>query len=64
MMKSQIEKYYNAPIELKGEIETGRIWLFGKELLPDESLKHKNHSPDGFAWGYGVSGPASCKRCL
>lgn len=48
----------NAPIQLRGEIETSRVWLFGKELFPEESLKHKSHSPDGFAWGYGGSGPA------
>ncbi|MCG8386125.1 MAG: DUF6166 domain-containing protein [Cytophagales bacterium] len=57
-MKSQIEQYSNLPIQLKGDIETGRVWLFDKELLPNESLKHKNHSPNGFAWRYGGSGPA------
>lgn len=25
---------------------------------PSESLKVRNHSPDGFNWGYGGSGPA------
>lgn len=34
-----------------------RIWLNGKELHPAESLKMRNHSPDGFNWGYGGSGP-------
>ena len=27
-------------------------------LKPDRSQKVKNHSPDGFNWGYGGSGPA------
>jgi hypothetical protein len=43
---------------LKGEYETGRIWIDGIELLPDESLKLRNHSPDGFSWGYLGSGCA------
>ncbi len=29
-----------------------------KELTPDRSLKLFNHSPTGFNWGYGGSGPA------
>ena len=43
---------------LKGEANTRRVWLDGKELLPDDSQAYRNHSPDGFAWGYGGSGPA------
>ena len=43
---------------LKGEASTRRVWLDGKELLPDDSQAYRNHSPDGFAWGYGGSGPA------
>jgi hypothetical protein len=35
-----------------------RVWLDGKELLPGPSQKVWNHSPDGFNWGYGGSGPA------
>lgn len=29
-----------------------------KELTPNDSQKVVNHSPDGFEWGYGGSGPA------
>ena len=43
---------------LKGEAETRRAWLDGKELTPEESQAYRNHSPDGFSWGYGGSGPA------
>lgn len=25
---------------------------------------HVRHSPDGFAWGYGGSGPAELARCI
>ena len=45
-------------IHLVGEIDTGRVWLNGKELDPLDSQRVVNHSPDGFAWGYGGSGPA------
>ena len=30
----------------------------GKVVLPHRSLAVVNHSPDGFNWGYGGSGPA------
>lgn len=43
---------------LRGDIKTRRVWLNDKELLPDKSQKVRNHSPDGFNWGYGGSGPA------
>jgi len=44
--------------KLKGEWSTKRVWLDGKELLPEKSQAVHNHSPDGFMWGYGGSGPA------
>lgn len=43
---------------LKGDYSTRRVWLNGKELKPGKSQKVRNHSPDGFLWGYGGSGPA------
>jgi hypothetical protein len=45
-------------IRLKGECGTRIVWLNGVELFPQASQKVKNHSPDGFNWGYGGSGPA------
>ncbi len=33
-------------------------WLDGKPLSHAKSLKHVSHSPEGFNWGYGGSGPA------
>ena len=38
--------------------ENQRLYVDGIEILPDESQKIRNHSPDGFAWGYAGSGPA------
>jgi len=45
-------------IQLSGQWETKDVWLDCKMLNPAESQKVRNHSPDGFNWGYGGSGPA------
>jgi len=36
----------------------------GKPLSPVPSQKLWNHSPDGFQWGYGGSGPAQLALAL
>lgn len=36
----------------------GHVEIDGVRLDPAPSLKHVRHSPDGFEWGYGGSGPA------
>ncbi len=35
-----------------------RVWLDEYELFPGPSQQVYNHSPDGFGWGYGGSGPS------
>ncbi len=45
-------------IQVEGEFSTRKIWIDGKPLSPVRSQKVYNHSPDGFNWGYGGSGPA------
>lgn len=35
-----------------------RVEVDGKVLDPKPSQKVRNHSPDGFSWGYNGSGPA------
>lgn len=45
-------------IRLTGHRESRRVFLDDRELTPEESQKVINHSPDGFNWGYGGSGPA------
>jgi hypothetical protein len=42
----------------KRETTHNRIWIDGKEVLPEKSFKLRYHSPTGFNWGYGGSGPA------
>ncbi len=36
----------------------GAVRIDGRMISPERSLKVYNHSPDGFSWGYGGSGPA------
>lgn len=35
-----------------------RLFVNGVEIKPEQSLKIRNHSPSGFAWGYSESGAA------
>lgn len=43
---------------IKGFIENRILFIDGNYISPRESQKVCNHSPDGFNWGYGGSGPA------
>jgi hypothetical protein len=43
---------------LSGVASTRQVYLDGEYLDPTLSQKYRNHSPDGFNWGYGGSGPA------
>lgn len=43
---------------LRGNNDSRQVWLNGCQLTPYKSQEVHNHSPDGFAWGYGGSGPA------
>lgn len=41
-----------------GEVVKHRVKINGKLLSPKHSQKVFNHSPHGYEWGYGGSGPA------
>jgi hypothetical protein len=43
---------------IKGKASTREVWYGPRLLDPKPSQKVWNHSPDGFNWGYGGSGPA------
>ena len=45
-------------IRLSGKGGVGPVKFNGQPLSPAASRRLVNHSPDGFAWGYGGSGPA------
>lgn len=40
------------------------VYVDGEQLDPAESQAVFNHSPDGFSWGYGGSGPAQLALAL
>ena len=40
------------------------VFKDGQPFTADESLQHVNHSPDGFSWGYGGSGPSQLAFAL
>lgn len=46
---------YEGLRHLDGEVT---VFVNGKTLSPNPSLKIRNHSPTGFNWGYGGSGPS------
>lgn len=43
---------------ITGDAKSGIVTVSGKQLFPAKSQKVINHSPDGFSWGYGGSGPS------
>ncbi len=43
---------------VKGDAETREVYISGQRLDPKHSQAFRNHSPDGFSWGYGGSGPS------
>jgi hypothetical protein len=43
---------------IEGFVETRIVRIDGRVIDPSKSQKVRNHSPDGFCWGYGGSGPA------
>lgn len=49
---------------IAGDWERRRVYVNRRILEPGESQKVWNHSPDGFAWGYGGSGPAQFALAL
>jgi hypothetical protein len=51
-------------IHIDGYFQTREIFVNGKQLRPEASQAISNHSPDGFNWGYGGSGPAQLALAL
>jgi len=45
-------------INIKGMYISGMVLIDDKLLSPLKSQQIVNHSPDGFLWGYGGSGPS------
>lgn len=51
-------------IELRFGNHYDEVLVDGKPLSPRRSQRLFNHSPDGFAWGYGGSGPSQLALAL
>ena len=45
-------------VHVRGQWKTGKVWINKLPLSPKQSQNLKNHSPTGFSWGYGGSGPS------
>jgi hypothetical protein len=45
-------------MHIEGALDSRTVRVDGKVLSPGFSQRIVNHSPDGFNWGYGGSGPA------
>lgn len=46
------------PIVISGDHEANELFINSNKINLAKSLKVRNHSPTGFNWGYGGSGPA------
>ena len=49
---------------VQGHWQTREVYLAGGRLNPTESLAVARHSPNGFGWGYGGSGPAQLSLAI
>lgn len=54
----------NRDSRILGDWQTKQVLIDGKYLDPFKSLCNRNHSPDGFNWGYSGSGPAQFSLAL
>jgi hypothetical protein len=51
-------------IKITGNSFTKEVFIDGKLLDPKKSQAIRNHSPDGFNWGYGGSGAAQLSLAI
>jgi len=49
---------------IQGRFDEYMVYVGGQPLDLAGSLKIRNHSPDGFMWGYGGSGPSQLALAL
>ena len=49
---------------ITGTWGSNEVKIDGVRLDPGKSLKLRNHSPDGFSWGYFGSGPSQLALAL
>jgi Family of unknown function (DUF6166) len=51
-------------MEIRGTWETKQVWIGGREVCPERSVRVRPHSPEGFSWGDGGSGSAQLALAL
>jgi hypothetical protein len=51
-------------MEIRGYWETKQVWVGGREVYPERSLRVRNLNPDGFSWGDSGSGSAQLALAL
>lgn len=64
MTKEEFLSALPESVFIEGDWDTKEIHTDGKSLKPTASQSIRNHSPDGFNWGYGGSGPAQFALAL
>ena len=50
--------------KITGHFASRKVFINGCLLSPAQSQKIRNHSPDGFMWGYGGSAPAQLSLAI
>ena len=51
-------------MEIRGNWETKQVWIGGREVRPERSLRVRNHNPGGFSWGDRGGGSAQLALAL
>jgi hypothetical protein len=51
-------------MEIRGEWETKQVWIEGRQVRPERSLRVRSHHPAGFSWGDGGDGSAQLALAL
>jgi hypothetical protein len=51
-------------MEIRGKWDTKQVWIGGREVRPERSVRVRHHSPEGFSWGDGGSGSAQLALAL
>jgi hypothetical protein len=51
-------------MEIRGSWQTKQVWIAGREVRPERSLRVRNHSPEGFSWGDSGSGSVQLALAL
>jgi hypothetical protein len=51
-------------MEIRGHWETKQVWIGGREVRPEQSMRVRHHSAGGFSWGNSSGGSAQLALAL